>query len=66
MVTELHYKNSKELWWGLGEKNERIKQRKKPIDAYNSMVITRGERMWGEVEEGEGRIHGDGWRPDLG
>lgn len=30
------------------------------------MAITRGKEVWGEVEEGEEGIHGDGRRLHLG
>ena len=30
------------------------------------MVITRGKKGWGEVDEGKGVINGDGRRFDLG
>ena len=40
--------------------------RKKPSETNNSMVITRGEGVWGEGEEGKSRINGDGRRLDLG
>ena len=49
---------------GLGEKDEGIKQ-KKLIDTDHSMVITKGNGRWGEIEEGTAGINGDGRNLDL-
>ena len=56
-----------EHWGGLGEKGWiKQKQTDKLIDTDNSAVITKGIRVWGEVEVGKGGkmvIEGDclGW-----
>ena len=53
---------------GLVEKREAIKQEKKNhfLATNNSMVVIRGKGEQGEVEESEGRIHGDRGRLDFG
>ena len=51
---------------GLGEmKGLRGKKPQKLLDTNNGMVITREEGV-GTVEEGKGRVNGDGRRLDLG
>ena len=51
---------------GLVRKGEGNKQKNKPIDTDNSMVIARGkERSMGEVEEGKGGVNADGRRLGL-
>ena len=52
----------------LGDKGEEIKENKQitTTDSDNSMVITRGKWKWRDVEEGKGRVKGDGRRVDLG
>ena len=47
------------------KKGEGMKQKQKLIDTGNSMVITRGEGEWGQVEEGKGEINGDRRRLDC-
>ena len=52
---------------GLGEKHEWIKrkEKKKKTDTDNTMVISRGERGWGEALEGKEEVNGDGRRLDF-
>ena len=53
--------------WGLGDKGEGLKQRKKRLmDKDNSMVIAREKGEWEDFKEGKGEISGDGRRLDLG
>ena len=44
------------------KRRDQVKKQKNLIDTDNSMVITRGEGEWGQVEEGKGSVDGDGRR----
>ena len=47
--------------------NKQIKQNKnKHIDTENRLVVTRGEKGWGEGKTGKGgQLCGDGWNLDI-
>ena len=47
------------------KRRDQVKKQKNLIDTDNSMVITRGEGEWGQVEEGKGEINGDRRRLDC-
>ena len=52
---------------GWVEKVKRLSKNNKKLTGIDySMVMTRGEGGWGDVEDGKGGINGDGRRLDLG
>ena len=51
---------------GLGKKKAKRLRTKNLIGTDNSVVITRGQGVWGEVEEDKGETNGDGRRKETG
>lgn len=64
-VTFDTYAQKSIIFQGLSEKSGGIKKRKRASYIDNSMAMTRRKEV-GKVEEGKGRMNGNGRRFDLG